>query len=581
MKVVVKGQGPVDLGKNDFVAQGGQGAVYARGNVAYKVYHKPSGMIPVGKIDELARITDPAVIRPDRLLLDPKTNQPIGYTMAYVQDTWPLVQSFTTAFRKREGLTDVKIADLVKKMRLTVENVHGARCLIVDLNEWNFLLAKAFDRLYFLDADSYKTPSYPANALMESVKDWSVVQPDGRYHASELSDWFSFAVVSFEMFLGLHPYRGKYEGPEADLRGRVASDDPQDSFAVVRRRMQKNISVFNKQVGLPPSTPPFTVIPANWRAWYEAVFERGERCPPPPDLVTFAVTWMVNKTVAGTALTIEEVRVFGGPVTDAYGDDHLVVLTGGGIYSDGHMLGGVPTNGRGVVTTPQTGRVIVGRTGPLAQLWNATDQTDIPLGLNVDDLMAYDGRLYIRSRDRVLEVLLHEMGNKVIASTRLAANVLEQATRMFEGCLVQDMLGSTFVSMFPTPGATYQTHVKELDSRKIVSARFDKNVLMVVAGNKSGQYDRFVFRFDENFMAYDTRLVADVTPNEPNFVALDTGLCVCLDENDDVEMFSTRMGSTTMNTVKDKAMSSDMRLFKYRGKVAFWQGSRVCRLSKK
>ena len=47
MKVVVKGVGPIELHPSDFVAEGGQGKVFARGNVAYKVYHTQAGVLPL------------------------------------------------------------------------------------------------------------------------------------------------------------------------------------------------------------------------------------------------------------------------------------------------------------------------------------------------------------------------------------------------------------------------------------------------------------------------------------------------------------------------------------------------------
>ena len=46
--------------------------------------------------------------------------------------------------------------------------------------------------------DSYQTAHYPATAIMPSVRDWKVPLHD----FSELSDWFSFAIVSFQVFLG-------------------------------------------------------------------------------------------------------------------------------------------------------------------------------------------------------------------------------------------------------------------------------------------------------------------------------------------------------------------------------------------
>ena len=86
MKVFVKGRGALHLGKKEFVAQGGEGAVYARGDVAYKIYVDPKRMIAPAKITELTAIDDDDVIKPVELLLDAASGRALGYSMRYVRD---------------------------------------------------------------------------------------------------------------------------------------------------------------------------------------------------------------------------------------------------------------------------------------------------------------------------------------------------------------------------------------------------------------------------------------------------------------------------------------------------------------
>src|SRR5690242_12394037 len=111
MKVFIRGQGELSLTQGDFVASGGEGAVYVKGSTAYKVYHDPSKMIPTGKIGELATLTDAHICRPDKVLLDPKTHTPVGYTTAFVKDGKPLCTLFTRSFREREGLDHQKMLE--------------------------------------------------------------------------------------------------------------------------------------------------------------------------------------------------------------------------------------------------------------------------------------------------------------------------------------------------------------------------------------------------------------------------------------------------------------------------------------
>src|SRR5438128_3342277 len=104
MDLFIVGQGKVSLGQADFVARGGEASVYARGEVAFKVYTDPRKMLPPAKIQELSALTHPSIIRPQTVLLDGR-NHPVGYTMRRVPDAHVLCQLFNRAFRERHGIT--------------------------------------------------------------------------------------------------------------------------------------------------------------------------------------------------------------------------------------------------------------------------------------------------------------------------------------------------------------------------------------------------------------------------------------------------------------------------------------------
>ena len=55
LKVFTK-KGDVTLTHRDYIAEGGEGAVFRKGGLAYKIYHDSSKMIPVAKIKELQGI---------------------------------------------------------------------------------------------------------------------------------------------------------------------------------------------------------------------------------------------------------------------------------------------------------------------------------------------------------------------------------------------------------------------------------------------------------------------------------------------------------------------------------------------
>ena len=106
MDVYVQGK-KVQLTQADFKAQGGEGAVYVKGSTAYKVYADPAKMIAPAKIQQLAVLSLPEIVRPQEVVLD-SGRAPIGYTMQSIPQGLVLCQTFPRAFRERTGLTPEK-----------------------------------------------------------------------------------------------------------------------------------------------------------------------------------------------------------------------------------------------------------------------------------------------------------------------------------------------------------------------------------------------------------------------------------------------------------------------------------------
>ena len=553
MKVWVRGGGEIVLGQNNFVGQGGEGAVYAKGDTAFKIYTDPKRMIAIGKIDELRRLVHPAVMRPKDVLCN-QQGDPIGYSMRYVQRAWVLCQLLTRVFRERHHIAPAMMAELVGRLRDGIAAVHDAGALVVDLNEMNFLITPDFKEVFFIDVDSYQTPHYPATALADSVRDW---------HAqvfSELSDWFSFAVVSFQMFTGIHPYKGKHP----TVRG-------------LEERMRANLSVLGSEVRVPRSAYPFESIPDPYHDWFRAVLEDGERTPPPSDLASTLrrVTKTVKTVLNKGALDIREVGSFGGPVTGIWATgEHTVIGTADALWLDGHRVASQYGCVHAVGFSPRLGRpiAVIERKG--LELFDMVRGCIAPLGLTATAIHGHDGRVYLRSREQIVELVVKEIGDRVIAGSRVAAAILEHATQTFDGVAIQNLLGSTYASLFVARGSTQQCRIPELDDCQIVDAKLDGNVLMAIC-HRDNRYDRFIFRFDSAWVTYDVRVARDVPLTGLNFVTLDTGVCVCLDEDERLELFSAQPGSQKMKVVEDEMLGGDMRLAKRGGQVLYAQEDKV------
>ncbi|OAD21092.1 hypothetical protein THIOM_003154, partial [Candidatus Thiomargarita nelsonii] len=94
MKYFIQGESKINFTKTDFVAEGGEGELYAKGDQIFKIYNDPKKMISVAKIQELARLDKPNIIRPQAVLLDNK-DRIVGFSMARVKQSVALPRLFT------------------------------------------------------------------------------------------------------------------------------------------------------------------------------------------------------------------------------------------------------------------------------------------------------------------------------------------------------------------------------------------------------------------------------------------------------------------------------------------------------
>lgn len=562
MKVTVQGQGEVTLTQGDIVGSGGEGDVYVKGSTAYKIYHDPTKMIPIGKIQDLSTISDPDIVKPERVLLDTH-GKPIGYTMRYLPKALVLCQLFPPAFRQRNGITPDGTLALVQDLQARVQHTHEAGVLVVDLNEMNYLVDGTFNHVYAIDVDSYQTPHYQATAIMPSIRD-PLVQG---LSFTELSDWFSFAIISFNLFVGIHPYKGKHPTLGSDFEA----------------RMKAGVSVFNSTVSVPKVVLPFTVIPQTYLQWYKAVLESGKRLPPPADAFGTLTVIPTVRTLTGTGnLDITEIFDLSGNIQATWDHpDDTIIWTTEGLYLGNRRLHGAIQGIKGIGWSKMNRPVVAGISGQNLRLLDVFSDTEIPVTLHADAVMSQNGRIYVQNQDKILELTLTDMGSKVLATSNVVATCLEHAAHMYPGVAIQAAFGSTWATLFPETKKAYRIHLKELDTYKVLDARFENTlgkgltgVLMVIAA-KNGSYDRFIFRFDESFLTYDVRKVEKITPAGLNFIVLDSGICVSLTEDEKLEVFSVSKGSASIKVVDDPMLGSDMLFNKRGGRVIFSRSNKI------
>lgn len=538
----IQGGGEVRLDKSDFKAQGGEGSIYVKGAHAYKVYTDPLRVIRPAKLQELSVLTLPNIIRPLAIILDAKSRV-AGYSMRAVGRSYALCQLFPGAFRRRNNLTHEATLRLVRRMQEGVSHVHSKGILVVDLNEMNFLVAEDFSEVYFIDVDSYQTASFPASALMESVRDRHARTFDAG------SDWFSFAVVSFQTFVGIHPYKGNYP-PMQGLS---------DAGQKLDARMRANVSVLNPGVTVPASCFPFSVIPPAYLDWYRAVFDEGKRLPPPDDAraVVALAAHAPSDRIRSSLFEVAEVRDFDDEIVR---HDELVTVTRSSVHFGGERFT-KPSADALVVVTPRLRHLVAAYIdGGAPRLRDLTAGRDLPLPFGGEALALCGGELYVKQGEQIFAVEFLELRSEVLPGVRAAANVMMNSTQMFEGLAVQNLMGAHYASLFPAPGVCHQLRLPELDGYQLLDARLCRNVLLAV-GARGGRYDRLGFRFADDFGSYDARVTPDVSTPDINFTVLDTGVVLHLDAEGALELFSRRKGAPDVQTFEDPGVGADARLF--------------------
>jgi len=127
MKVFIEGGGAVTLTQQNFIAKGGEGQIFGKGDLAYKIYFDPDKLIPKAKIRELKALVHPNILPPQHFIYN-DNHLPIGFTMDWVKKTLPLCRLFTNDFCIRQGVSKVMIVDLISNLRSIIDYIHQAHC---------------------------------------------------------------------------------------------------------------------------------------------------------------------------------------------------------------------------------------------------------------------------------------------------------------------------------------------------------------------------------------------------------------------------------------------------------------------
>ena len=139
------------------------------------------------------------------------------------------------------------------------------------------------------------------------------------------------------------------------------------------------------------------------------------------------------------------------------------------------------------------------------------------------------------------------------------------------------MLGKTYLTIPYKQGSSFCKHVLELDKYRIVGAKSDKNVT-VILGEHGGKYDRIIIVFKKDYQSFDIRIVHDVTYDTINLAVLENGICMLLASSTELELF---IAAHKYETIIDPPIDSSMKLFAIDNGFFFINGNSIHQLKKK
>lgn len=562
LKVRLEGHGAVTLRPSDHVATGGEGSIYRLGDKVVKVYLDPEKMRKRGipeKIKILSCLQHPYVVAPIGLATS-ESGEVLGYYMPYVEDPpvgYPLSRVFTTEFWKTEGFGVDQASKLVDRMRDTVSFVHANGAVLVDPNELNWLAVsvKADPQPRIVDVDSWAIGRWPATAIMPSIRDWHSPSFDAR------TDWFAWAIVTFQVYTGIHPYKGTLDGYER---------------RDMERRMKEHASVFTAGVRLNHAVRDFVCIPARLLGWYEAVFQHGERSSPPSPFDVGKAASAAARILRTVTLGKTGMLVFDKIV--GYMNDPVIRLfpCGVALLSSGSLIDlqikrkiADDQSIRCEVVKTDRGWLVGTVESGIAQFSYIAESDfcnkPLPFRCQAYRLLGYANRLFMVTDAGLTEAQFTFLG-KPIVSAGQSWGIMVNATKWFAGIGVMDVTGAKFVIAPFGDASVAQVRVRELDDIQIVSAKAGNHFIALIGVDRNGDYRKIELTFDKDYRTY-TAWTGIADSPDLNVAILPKGVCATIVKDGELDIFVPTTGK--MTKVADDDIATDMLLSNWGDRVMY------------
>lgn len=584
--------------QNDHLDEGGEAVLFktSTGEVI-KWYHDQSRFASgemARKINHLAGFRHPYAVSPQGLVR--YNGNVVGYWMPFCAGD-PLIKVADTIYRKKIGLDDAKVLKLVERMRDTIHACHAFGIVLADPNELNWMMVQGPQgpEPRLLDLDSSQVKNWKAYGVAPIYQD---------YHTrgfTEGSDWYTFAIVSFKLWTGIHPFMGNHP----------RFNSPKELEPRTIRRMKEQVSVLNPLVKVPKIVKNARAIPPNWLSWYEQMFHSGVRSEPPTGQI-LPFTSMVpalKKNRSFLPRGSSQVRL-----TSVYTNEDspvIRILPQGVVLMKDGTLYDVPAQRElakvnnldcEVINWDGSNRLLADRDAAgvfrfhlLPMLGNQPVQP-VEAPFNVTRVLCTASNRLMAVMENGLADLRITMLNKPYLGLGQLWSMPTDRIQWFEGLgiftqatrTVAGMAGGTFL-VLPESGkpgpyrpgvhqslenaACHIIRVPELDGLKPVTAKAGNGQVVVIATNRAGNYVKVELVFLKGYGGGYTAAKALTQDEMLNITMLPKGVCVALVEDGTIALSAPRYKSSRL--VHDADISTKMELHHWDDRVVYLEDGEV------
>ena len=512
----------ISFNQNDFLAKGGQGSIYVKGSTVYKIYTDSSEMFTQDKMNELSIITDKRIIVPKEFIYN-KLNSIVGFTMNYTLDTIPLIKLFNSGYRDKNNFNEYDSLNIIEQMQYIIQHIHDKNILQIDGNELNYLVGDSFKTPYFIDVDSYQTKNHKAAVLMPSIRDWHAKK------FSTLTDWYSFGIVACQLFIGLHPYKGRHPNYKRDLKQRALD----------------NISIFNKDVSVPKAVRDFSNIPSEYMNWFIDIFEKGKRLPPPLVAGTLVLKPSITVILGSNVIKVKEL--------EGYNPKKLISFIE------------TPWNKQILNVSIQDRKLLI-------------EGKDVYINnLCCSEFMISNNTIYAKDKSHLYEISLNCF-NEVIIPKIKTWPITNYASKVFEGFIYQNLLGKCFFTIPYEKEKVITQPIPELNDYKIIDGKYESKVAIIIVFNyKTKKYDKVTLIFNKNHNDYSIIIKEDVD-YYINFTVLEKGIVLEITRDNSIEITLNRIDKQIIKEVQDNIISTEWKLIHEGNQAMFIKDNKVFEL---